>query len=246
MSVKFVRTTSRAWNAANKNNYNDSIVFIEDMQRIWSNGKYYDDNDGVNVTYSELKSLVENSKLVPNKLYKITDYRTTIDSSMGAVEYTTGEKQYIYIKAVSNNTLSEYGESVAYNNSTYLYKTNIRFDFDNKNIVYMEDEFGNEASYDFKHIKFNNKFTFGTSTEDYTLNGFENKVYGNKVMKPIDKQYNCINFSSKNTYGNTIYPSVTNCSIDFEIKESLIAKSTDGIHVFNPLEFITPIEVNSI
>lgn len=246
MPVKFVRTNSQAWNAINKNNYKDSIVFIEDQQRIWSNGHYYDDNDSVNITYSELKTLADNSKLVPNKLYKITDYRTTIDSSIGAVSYTTGEKQYIYIRSLSNNTLSKYGESAAYKNSTYLYKTDIIFDFDNKNIIYMKDEFGNEAPYDFKHIKFNNKFTFGTSDEDYTLDGFTNNVYGNKIMKPINKQYNCINFSSKNTYGNTIYPSVTDCSINFEIKESLISKSADGIHVFNPLEFITPIEIESI
>jgi len=51
-------------------------------------------------------------------------------------------------------------------------------------IYYMKDEFGNEAPYDFKHIKFNGVYTFGTSQEDYSLNGFKNKVYNNKITKP--------------------------------------------------------------
>ena len=115
-----------------------------------------------------------------------------------------------------------------------------------KGIYHMKDEFENEAPYDFKHIKFNDLYTFGNEDEDYSLNGFENSVYNNKIMKPIDSQYNRINFSEKNVYGNTIYPSVVNCAIDFPIKESLITKSGLGLHVFDPTSFITPISVNGI
>ena len=113
-------------------------------------------------------------------------------------------------------------------------------------IYWMKDEFGNEAPYDFKHIQFEGLYTFGNETEDYSLNGFENKVYNNKIMKPIDTQYNRINFSEKNVYGNTIYPSVTGCVIDFSVKESLITKSELGLHVFDPTSFITPIRVNPL
>lgn len=115
-----------------------------------------------------------------------------------------------------------------------------------RGIYHMKDEFGNEAPYDFKHIKFNNLYTFGNETEDYSLNGFDNKVYNNKIMKPIDTQYNRINFSEKNVYGNTIYPSVTDCVIDFSVKESLITKSELGLHVFDPTSFITPIRVDPL
>jgi hypothetical protein len=65
-------------------------------------------------------------------------------------------------------------------------------------------------------------------------------------MKPIDTQYNRINFSEKNVYGNTIYPSVTDCVIDFSVKESLITKSELGLHIFNPKDFITPIRVSPL
>jgi hypothetical protein len=115
-----------------------------------------------------------------------------------------------------------------------------------KGIYYMKDEFGNEASYDFKHIQFEGLYTFGNEEEDYSLNVFENKVYNNKIMKPVDKQYNRVNFSERNTFGNTIYPSVTDCVIDFEVKESLITKSELGLHVFDPTSFITPISVKPL
>lgn len=126
------------------------------------------------------------------------------------------------------------------------YVCDVNFDIDNNIITWMKDEFGNEAPYDFKHIKFEGLYTFGTEVEDYSLNGFENSVYNNKILKPIDSQYNRINFSEKNVYGNTIYPSVVNCAIDFPIKESLITKSGLGLHVFDPTSFITPISVNGI
>lgn len=115
-----------------------------------------------------------------------------------------------------------------------------------KGIYYMKDEFGNEAPYDFKHIKFNNLYTFGNEEEDYSLNGFENGVYNNVIMKPIDKQYNRVNFSERNTFGNTIYPSVVDCMIDFEVRESLITKSELGLHIFDPTSFITPISVKPL
>lgn len=43
MPKRFVRTKSNIWtNFSDKSPYNDSIVFIEDTNQIWSNGKYYD------------------------------------------------------------------------------------------------------------------------------------------------------------------------------------------------------------
>ena len=115
-----------------------------------------------------------------------------------------------------------------------------------RGIYHMKDEFGNEAPYDFKHIKFNNLYTFGNEDEDFSLNGFENCVYNNIIMKPTNSNYNRISISSKNVYGNTFYPSCTECLVDFEINESLISKSELGLHIFNPKDFITPIAINSL
>lgn len=115
-----------------------------------------------------------------------------------------------------------------------------------KGIYYMKDEFGNEASYDFKHIKFNNLYTFGNEEEDYSLNGFENGVYNNVIMKPVDSYYNRMNISSKNTYGNTFYPSCRDCIIDFSIQESIITKSDRGLHPFCPTNFVEPIVVKDL
>ena len=115
-----------------------------------------------------------------------------------------------------------------------------------KGIYYMKDEFGNEASYDFKHIKFNNLYTFGNEEEDYSLNGFENGVYNNVIMKPVDSNYNRMNISSKNTYGNTFYPSCRDCVIDFSIQESIITKSDRGLHPFCPTNFVEPVAVKDM
>lgn len=41
MASMFIRTNSTSWENADKNKYKDSIVFIEDIGQIWSNGVYY-------------------------------------------------------------------------------------------------------------------------------------------------------------------------------------------------------------
>lgn len=127
-----------------------------------------------------------------------------------------------------------------------VWGTIIKSEISYKGIYYMKDEFGNEASYDFKHIKFNNLYTFGNEEEDYSLNGFENGVYNNVIMKPVDDNYNRMNISSKNTYGNTFYPSCRDCVIDFSIQESIITKSDRGLHPFCPTNFVEPVVVKDM
>lgn len=127
-----------------------------------------------------------------------------------------------------------------------VWGTIIKPEISYKGIYYMKDEFGNEASYDFKHIKFNNLYTFGNEEEDYSLNGFENGVYNNVIMKPVDNNYNRMNISSKNTYGNTFYPSCRDCVVDFSIQESIITKSDRGLHPFCPTNFVEPVPVKDM
>jgi hypothetical protein len=78
----------------------EAIVFIEDTKEIWNHGTYFDGKsvdlsniessiqDIINkannlkellyniteLTYSELKALVDNSELIPGHNYAITDY----------------------------------------------------------------------------------------------------------------------------------------------------------------------------
>ena len=47
MAKKFVRTPKTVWDSKDKSTYNDSIVFIEDAEKIYSNGKYYGTHYGV-------------------------------------------------------------------------------------------------------------------------------------------------------------------------------------------------------
>ena len=47
MAKKFVRTVKSIWDKKlDKSEYNDSIVFVEDTNQIWSNGVYYKGADG--------------------------------------------------------------------------------------------------------------------------------------------------------------------------------------------------------
>lgn len=97
-----------------------------------------------------------------------------------------------------------------------------RFDWaDSENgkgvIYYMKDEWGNECPYDFKNIKFNNKFTFssGDST-DMSLYGLASQ----NIIKPylftnIKYRLNDITFRTNgNVIGNTFGPNCYNCHFD--------------------------------
>ena len=97
-----------------------------------------------------------------------------------------------------------------------------RFDWaDSQNgkgvIYYMKDEWGNECPYDFKNIKFNNKFTFssGDST-DMSLYGLASQ----NIIKPylftnIKYRLNDITFRTNGSViGNTFGPNCYNCHFD--------------------------------
>lgn len=257
----FIRTSSNIWDKkSDKSKYDKSIVFIEDTKQIYTNGVYYgslEDESYIHIEYSQLISLKNSGELTPGATYNIIDYKDNVLSNQEyseilSLNYLENEEHNIIVKALTNDALDCNARSISYikdeDNQTKTSQVvcEVKLDFNNGIICWMKDEFCNEAPYDFKHVKFEGLYTFGTDVEDYSLNGFENSVYNNKIMKPVDSQYNRINFSKKNVYGNTIYPSVMNCAIDIPIKESLITMSELGLHVFDPTSFITPISVNSI
>ena len=92
---------------------------------IWANGKLYNGNDSsgriIPITYSELKQLRNNGKLIPGQQYRITDYKTTCTTSTytdsnnlfrfdcrvaDTVGYTYNYFDII-VTADTNNTLNE-------------------------------------------------------------------------------------------------------------------------------------------
>ena len=83
----------------------NAVVRNEDLEEALSNIQI-DGNISpmVKVTYAELKSLRDNSELVPGVFYRITDYRcTTVQENTRAENHQFD----IIVQALSNNTLSE-------------------------------------------------------------------------------------------------------------------------------------------
>ena len=137
----------------------------------------------ISTTYSSLKTLRDQSKLIPGCKYRITDFITTTNGK----EYSSAvsNQQFdIVVEALTENKLNEDAKVLHHNGDTYfannaLTTWNIKYILDNDEnrfnwatstgkgvIYYMKDEYGNECSYDFKNIKFNGKYTFS-----YTVNG---------------------------------------------------------------------------
>ena len=120
MAKKFVRTTKEVWDNKNdKSQYNDSIVFIEDTKQIWSNDIYYgasNNQNSIDITYSELVSLRDNSQLIPGMQYRIIDYVTT---TIQEGTRSAGHQFSIIVTADSENVLSD----IARASNEYIIKT---------------------------------------------------------------------------------------------------------------------------
>ena len=191
------------------------------------------------VTYSDLQHLINNSSLVAGQQYQITDYITTVNSSTTSSPYYNKAKALsnkfdIVVTALTKTTLNEDAKVVLHENDTYFANSNLsawnikysfkndtnRFDWADEDngkgvIYYMQDEFGNEAPYDFKNIQFfafnqttTGWFTFDDGNHiDASLNGLDNGVYNNKIEKWITindgQKLNNIIFAEGFCFNNT-------------------------------------------
>ena len=174
--VNFIRTISSKWNTVDKTQYKDSIVFIEDTKQIYVNGVYYASQEPiestdfmVSITYNDLKTLRDSNSLVAGAQYRITDYVATTVSAGSA---SANHQFDIVVTADSSNKLNENARAALHDGDTYFASSDLsswklRYSLDNnstrwdwadpngKGVIYqMVDEFGNEAQYDFKGIKF--------------------------------------------------------------------------------------------
>ena len=124
----------------------------------------------VKITWSELKSLRDNSQLVAGQQYRITDYTCT--TTQPATK-SAGHVFDIIVTADSESVLNEEARAIQHDGDTYFANCNLnawkiwyRIDNDTnrfawadstngKGVIYrMIDDFGNDCPYDFKNIQF--------------------------------------------------------------------------------------------
>ena len=124
----------------------------------------------VKITYAELKSLRDSSKLIPGKQYRITDY---ITSTTQKYTISAGHQFDIIVTADDINRLNEKARAIQHEGDTYFANSDLnawqiwyfldndrdRFSWANttsgRGVIYrMIDEFDNDCPYDFKNIQF--------------------------------------------------------------------------------------------
>ena len=124
------------------------------------------------VTYNELISLRDESKLIPGAKYRITDYITTTTQENTK---SAGHQFDVIVLATSTSELNENAKAIYHEGDTYFSENGanldaweLKYSLDNdvnrfawadeengKGVIYyMKDEWNNECPYDFKNIQF--------------------------------------------------------------------------------------------
>lgn len=122
------------------------------------------------ITYSELKTLRDNSQLTPGQSYRITDFVTT---TVQSETRSAGHAFDVIVVADSENTLNENARACLHDGDTYFADSNLeawqlKYCLDNdttrfgwadttngKGVIYrMIDEWNNDYPYDFKNIQY--------------------------------------------------------------------------------------------
>lgn len=181
-------------------NDNDDIVPFHNGNSVT---KEISESHLTNVTYSQLQSLKNQSKLTPGTHYRITDYRTTSSQENTAVANHNFD---IIVMALSEDTLSEDAKAIKHEGDTYFENSDLsawklKYTVDNDLmrygwatlglgissgrgvIYYMRDEYGNEAPYDFKNIMF--KRWKVTSSDGDTTAPYDGRYVGVKLNGTI-------------------------------------------------------------
>ena len=170
------------------------------------------------ILYNDLMTLISASSLVPEEQYRITNYVTYITLE----GYSSNDKSFdIIVTAKSTTELYEYATLakspyVDYFTEEELSLYNIKYNVHNiipgyysdwvygagrGVIYYMSDNNGNEAPFDFKNIKYNDKFLFhdlsnntDASRTIATYNKVGERIEGELFKIPLVQFYsNCDN-----------------------------------------------------
>ena len=117
----------------------------------------------IELNYLDLVNLIDTNKLFPGKFYKIMDYRTLVNHPNA---FSTQKRAHVVVLALSPNLLSPDGWMIdtTDQNKIYKIKYDIRSDStkydwagDTFGVIYwMQDEYNNEAPFDFTSIIFRN------------------------------------------------------------------------------------------
>ena len=145
------------------------------LTKVSVNGQVYDLGGGgggtlVETTYAEMTSLVESSGLIPGNRYRITDFVSMFDGG-NTDPYKSANHQFdIVVTAATNSALEGNAKAMPHEGDEYfaecnLYAWELKYSLENTTnsglawdvngkgvILYMKDEFGNEANYDFKNL----------------------------------------------------------------------------------------------
>lgn len=154
------------------------------------------------ITWNELKSLRDNSKLVAGGMYRITDYNCILPDTMTEVK-SAGHQFDIIVLALSKSELSAQAWAALHEGDTYfadcdLSKWQLWYDINNdttkyewaaengRGVIYrMIDEFNNDAPYDFKNIM----------TKMYKISANEyNDILNGKYLRMSNSEWNLNNY----------------------------------------------------
>lgn len=170
---------------------NNTVPLKDDKLTIISEGEpktinYEKIKGSIEVTYSELVSLINSSELIPLQYYTITDYQTVHyipETNQNAIN--SGSTEPLILFATSNNTIdkevisTQYPEDVIYydwNENNWLTDTSFGDDVTIisgfKGVIYRryDTKWNNDIPYDFRQVKFRR-----WNTNDGT--GYYNGIY---------------------------------------------------------------------
>ena len=237
----------------NENDFNEASEIISETFSYLENKKI-DTSDAISkinlITYDEIKTLREQSKLKPGQFYRIIDYVTTTTQTN---TQSAGHPFDIIVLATDVNTLNENAKAIKHEGDTYFANSDldaweIKYDLDNDTskyawadetngkgvIFYMKDEWNNECPYDFKNVQFKRwavtdvqDSNFDSTTLDDLKRIF---VYDNDNSKFITR-YACEN--SNLLYGSTTH--VVNGN-DSDWYYTFSTFKYDGIYALNEIE----------
>lgn len=180
----------------------------------------------ISCTYSELTSLISNRELIPGMKYRLTDYKASSSTSCICREHKfdiiltalTDEKLDINASACRHDRNDTYfdqpelwelkficriSDLACDNSGSFYYDKNNMTDFKGA-IIYMKDEFNNEAMFDFKNIchsdgsylfnleeydAVNNKINIDASLNHNKTGARGMTVYNNSIMSSDDREY---------------------------------------------------------
>ena len=206
-------------------------------------------NNLIPITYSELVSLRDSSKLYPGATYRITDYKC---SSSDANTVVASNKFDILVKAIDTNKLSEHCGALRNASDTY-FPTVTDFDawevwycLDNdttrfgwasasgKGVIYrLIDEFGNDCPYDFKNIMFKRSSEWFSNHVDWGKN-----LSGGTVLTN-ERRYFTFSLANGNFNGVDLSINYRNEQKYFKFYQNKIAPYySDGVQKLNGNVFV--------